>query len=77
MDALLPRNFEPPWKAPRIAVLEISGQIGVQVRGTEMVRTIKGLANDARVRAVVVEIDSPWWLRVRLRRNTPGLVTPL
>ena len=59
MDALLPRTFELPWQAPRIAVLEISGQIGMQVRGAEMVRTIKGLADDARVRAVVVEIDSP------------------
>jgi protease IV len=59
MDALLPRSFEPPWKAPRIAVLEISGPIGTQVRGPEMVRTIKGLAEDPRIRAVVVEIDSP------------------
>jgi protease-4 len=59
MDALLPRSFEPPWKAPRIAVLEISGAIGPQVRGAEMVRTIKGLAKDPRVRAVVVDIDSP------------------
>jgi protease-4 len=59
MDALLPRSFEPPWKAPRIAVLEISGQIGMQVRGAEMVRTIKGLTEDPRVRAVIVEIDSP------------------
>jgi protease-4 len=59
MDALLPRTFEPPWKAPRIAVLEITGGIGMQVRGPEMVRTIKGLAKDPRVRAVVVEIDSP------------------
>jgi protease-4 len=59
MDALLPRTFEPPWKAPRIAILEISGQIGMQVRGAEMVRAIKGLADDARVRAVVVEVDSP------------------
>jgi protease-4 len=59
MDALLPRSFEPPWKAPRIAVLEISGAIGAQVRGAEMVRTIKGLTKDPRVRAVVVEIDSP------------------
>lgn len=59
MDALMPRSFVPPWKAPRIAVLEISGQIGVQVRGPEMVRAIKSLREDPRVRAVVVEIDSP------------------
>jgi protease-4 len=51
--------IETPWSAPRIAVLEIAGAIGVQVRGPEMVRAIKGLADDRRVRAVVVEVDSP------------------
>ncbi len=56
MDGILK---DMPWKQPRIAVLEISGPIGVQVRGPEMVRTIKGLTEDTRVRAVVVEIDSP------------------
>lgn len=55
----LPRQVEGPWNAPRIAVLEIAGAIGVQVRGPEIVRTIKGLADDRRVRAVVVEVDSP------------------
>ena len=59
MDGFLPRKIETPWTAPRIAVLEISGAIGMQVRGPEMVRTIKGLTEDARVRAVVVEVDSP------------------
>jgi len=59
MDTLLPRQLEPPWRAPRIAVLEISGAIGTQVRGPEMVRFIKALADDARIRAVVIEIDSP------------------
>jgi protease IV len=48
-----------PWNAPRIGVLEISGAIGAQVRGPEMVRAIKAMADDARVRAVVVEVDSP------------------
>src|SRR3989441_2989990 len=48
-----------PWNAALIGVLEISGAIGAQVRGPEMVRTIKGLSEDRRVRAVVVEIDSP------------------
>src|SRR3990170_9018152 len=59
MDGFLPRKIETPWTAPRIAVLEISGAIGMQVRGPEMVRTIKALTEDARVRAVVVEVDSP------------------
>ena len=44
---------------PRIAVLEISGAIGVQVKAPEMVRTIKALREDRRVQAVVVEIGSP------------------
>jgi len=48
-----------PWSGPRIAVLEISGAIGQQVRGMDLVRTIRGLTNDARVKAVVVQIDSP------------------
>lgn len=58
MEIALPRLFSPPWKAPRIAVLEISGTIGMQVRGPEMVRTIRALADDSRIRGVVVEIDS-------------------
>lgn len=54
----LSRIAFPPWKAPRIAILEISGTIGIQVRGPEMVRTIRGLTQDPRIRAVVIEIDS-------------------
>ncbi|HEY5639862.1 MAG TPA: signal peptide peptidase SppA [Dehalococcoidia bacterium] len=48
-----------PWTGPRVAVLEISGGIGQQVRGLNMVRTIRSLTNDPRVKAVVVQIDSP------------------
>jgi protease-4 len=48
-----------PWAGPRVAVLEISGAIGQQVRGMDIVRTIRGLANDPRVKAVVIQIDSP------------------
>lgn len=59
MAGSLPLPFELPWNAPRIAVLEISGAIGAQVRGAETVRAIKALTEDSRVRAVVVEIDSP------------------
>lgn len=60
MDAIVPRPTALlPWQAPRIAVLEITGAIGTQVRGPEMVRAIRSLADDARIRAVVVEIDSP------------------
>ncbi|MDO8614149.1 MAG: signal peptide peptidase SppA [Dehalococcoidia bacterium] len=59
MPSNLPVSIRLPWNAPRIAVLEIAGTIGMQVRGAETVRTIKALAEDARIRAVVVEIDSP------------------
>jgi protease-4 len=40
-------------------VLQIHGAIGQQVRGMELVRTLRGLASDQRVKAVVLEIDSP------------------
>jgi protease-4 len=56
---VLPQIIDMPWQKPRIAVLEVSGAIGAQVRGPEMVRTIKALREDERVQAVVVEIDSP------------------
>jgi protease-4 len=42
-----------------VAVLEISGVIGQQVRGQDLVRTIRSLAQDSRVKAVVIEVDSP------------------
>ncbi|MDO8614777.1 MAG: hypothetical protein Q7T33_03445 [Dehalococcoidia bacterium] len=44
---------------PRVAILEITRQIGVQVRAQEMVRTIKVLREDRRVLAVLVDVDSP------------------
>ncbi|MEX0683686.1 MAG: signal peptide peptidase SppA [Dehalococcoidia bacterium] len=53
------RVIDLPWTRPRVAVLEISGAIGAQVKGQQMVRTIRALTNDSRVKAVVVEIDSP------------------
>jgi protease-4 len=56
---MLPRAIELPWQQPRLAVLEISGPIGMQVRAPEMTRTIKALRDDPRVKGVVVEIDSP------------------
>ncbi len=48
-----------PWTGPRVAILEISGAIGQQVRGMDLIRTIRGLTDDPRVKAVVVQIDSP------------------
>lgn len=52
-------EFRFPWTRPRVAVIEISGAIGAQVKGQQMARMIKGLEKDPRVKAVVVEIDSP------------------
>ncbi len=59
MNVILPAATELPWNAPRIAVLELSGTIGMAVKGPEIVRTINGLAEDRRIRSVVLEIDSP------------------
>ena len=57
MDRTL-AQVKTPWNTPRIAVLEIAGTIGMQVRGPEMVRLLRGLQNDPKIRGVVVEIDS-------------------
>ena len=57
---ILPQLIDGPWSnRPRVAILEITGQIGVQVRAQEMVRTIKALREDRRVLAVLVDVDSP------------------
>src|SRR3990172_7481662 len=56
LSSLLPRL---PMGGPRIAVLEIYGTLGPMIRGPEFVRTISALAQDQRVRSVVIDIDSP------------------
>ncbi len=56
LSTIVPRL---PAGRPRIAVLEMYGAIGVAIRGPEFVRTISALAEDARVRCVVVDVDSP------------------
>lgn len=56
LSALLPKL---PVGRPRIAVLELYGPIGPVIRGPEYVRTISALAQDPRVRSVVVDVDSP------------------
>lgn len=48
-----------PWRAPRIAVVEMSGVIGGHIRANEYVRLFKSLTEDERVRAVVLDVDSP------------------
>jgi protease IV len=55
----LSQLLDMPWQKPRVAVLEIAGAIGGQVRGPETVRTIKHLREDPRIAAVVLEVDSP------------------
>jgi len=48
------------WLNPeRIAVVEVSGALGSAVRTAEFVRIFRSLEENARVRAVVVDIDSP------------------
>jgi len=56
LSLLLPKL---PMGGPRIAVLEVYGTLGPQIRGPEFVRTISALAQDQRVRAVVIDVDSP------------------
>jgi protease IV len=43
----------------KVAVVEIAGQIGVQVRSRQFAPMLKALREDKRVRAVVLDIDSP------------------
>jgi protease-4 len=48
------------WLNPeRIAVVEITGAIGSAVRTAEYVRIFRSLEENPRVRAVVIDIDSP------------------
>src|SRR3990170_1938073 len=56
LSSLLPKL---PLGGPRIAVLEMYGPIGPVIRGPEFVRTISALAQDQRVRSVVIDVDSP------------------
>jgi protease-4 len=48
------------WLNPeRIAVVEVSGALGSAVRTADFVRIFRSLEENARVRAVVIDIDSP------------------
>jgi protease-4 len=48
------------WLNPeRIAVVEVSGALGSAVRTSDFVRIFRSLEENDRVRAVVVDIDSP------------------
>ncbi len=48
-----------PVGRPHTAVLEMYGPLGPVIRGPEFVRTISALAQDPRVRSVVLDVDSP------------------
>lgn len=48
-----------PWLMPKVAVLELHGTIGGAIRTQQFVPAIRGLREDKRVRAVVLDIDSP------------------
>ncbi len=50
---------ELPVGRPHTAVLEMYGALGPAIRGPEYVRTIAALAQDTRVRSVVLDIDTP------------------
>ena len=48
-----------PWLVPRIGIVELFGVLGTTIRGPEYGRMLTTLRDDTRVRAVVVDIDSP------------------
>jgi len=48
-----------PWQLPRIGIVEVFGVLGTTVRGAEYGRMLTALRDDARIRAVVVDVDSP------------------
>jgi len=48
-----------PWLAPRIGIVELFGVLGTTIRGPDYGRMLAALRDDTRVRAVVVDIDSP------------------
>jgi len=53
------RAFSLPWPRERIAVVEIHGPIMSATRIVEQVRLLQAAAADRRVRAMVVDVDSP------------------
>ncbi len=44
---------------PRIAIVEVAGQIGTRINPRELARTFNSIANNPRYPAVVLDIDSP------------------
>ncbi|MEX0801193.1 MAG: signal peptide peptidase SppA [Dehalococcoidia bacterium] len=56
LSTLMPKL---PLGGPRIAVVEMYGAMGPAIRGPEYVRTLSALAQDPRIRSVVIDVDSP------------------
>jgi protease-4 len=48
-----------PWQMPRIGVVELFGVLGTTIRGAEYDRLLGVLRDDGRIRAVVLDVDSP------------------
>jgi protease-4 len=48
-----------PWQHAHVAVVELYGTIGGAIRTQDYVPALKALREDKRVRAVVLDIDSP------------------
>jgi protease-4 len=55
----LPLLFPIRWPPPRVAVVELYGTIGGGIRTQQYVPLFKSLRTSRRVRAVVLDIDSP------------------
>lgn len=54
---MLVLGFKP--KSPQIAVVEMDGPIGSRIKAGEYVKLLRSLEENDRVRAVVLDIDSP------------------
>ena len=52
-------DFEQYLFPPRVAVVEVAGQIGARLNPRELARTFKSIAENPRYPAVVLDIDSP------------------
>ncbi len=52
-------DFEQYLFPPRVAVVEVAGQIGARLNPRELARTFNSIAENPRYPAVVLDIDSP------------------
>ncbi len=52
-------DFEQYLSPPRVAVIEVAGQIGARINPRELSRTLNSVRTNPRYPAVVLDIDSP------------------